>query len=614
MRIILSAYEKDNKKNNQWLDRELRAEDVVVTTSSNNFLLLKERFPQNKIEYINFLSDEFFGECETIINQIVDQLSEAGISSAKNELPYITINHLYDPMVRPLVNTVHIIDDIIHSNNVTEICLFGGSRSIPFWGINLGEGERHFQFLYRREWFINYFVYHFYATKVSVQWFYEDWKVGLKLAANVRLFALNFAKSIKMMQTLTKNDTSMFVDKNKEWAYIVVRAPQTVETMVPIYNGIKKQQLCQPIFVAYENFSNKTLQKELEKYSVLTVNLKGYLKRRDIIKTMFFLQLHSFKTKEDLSIVISDYEIKIKKQSLINELKTNWFDSMLLSLALDRLKADMGGKVKYLINAETHSWVAATQGIWAKKNGIMSIGVPFVDLDIRPRTSWMDVYFQMSRKEKEFLEKNRPKEKFEYVGPLNYDYVYNTSSHKKGELKKIAIFTQPDSFKNDAFEMIEAFIDIRNRHQKDWEIIVKLHPRETKVDEFRKYEEYEKVRIIYKEITSLAVLQDVDLAVSVHSTVLEQAILVGIPILSVNFGGIHYLNLRCLQAKIANKVQTKDEMEQFVLHFDEIDEEYEKTREEYVLEAYGDYHGDGVKKMLEYLRKEDVLLNETRDK
>lgn len=606
MRAVLlcnETYDKEVEK----IITEYNEECVFIMTTGTLMQQLSAHKVKGHFEYLDVYSDKYFAISEKIINEIIEDLTKGNTFFERSKLPYMTINHLYDSMIRILVNFKFLMDEVIEKYQLEVLELYGGNPKVPFLGINVGEGEQLFRWVYKRKWFLNYFANKLYNEKIQIIWKKKEFRYKLEFLSAMRLFALNVGKALKQYPTMGTEQPTELKNGNKKIVYLVVRVPQVVETLMPVYNAFEKNDKYYPVFIAYENYSNHTLLATLETYNVRYVNLKSYISKWDIISK--FTMIYSAKIKKEGKIKWRLGEgtdgVELSAQRLVRELKVSWFDALLLETGLENLY-QISDSVEYLINAETHSWVAAVQGLWAEKHNIKSVGVSFVNLVVRPRSSWMDIYFMNSQSQKELLEKARPKEKYMYVGPIGYDTFFNTASHIQDRLDSIGIFTQPDAFRSDAIRMIDSLLNIRDKHHFTWKIIVKLHPRERNVEEFKKYEDTNAVKVVYKERTSLAILQDIDLAMAVHSTVLEQAILVGVPAISVNFDKVHDMSLEFIQSDAIFKVTSEEEIEEYIRDYSKMEETYIENRDIYIRQRLGNYQGDGADKMLRYLQNERI--------
>lgn len=579
-------------------------EDIIVIMSGTLMQQFLERKVKAHVEYIELYSDKYFSISEKIIHDIVKDLTEGNIFFQKNRLPYMTTNHLYDSMMCILVNFKFSMDEIIKRYHITTMELYGGNEKVPFLGINVGEGERLFRWIYKRKWFVNYFANKIYSERIQIVWKKKENRCKLEFFSMVRLLALNVGKVLKQYPTMGVGQPIELKNGDKKIVYLVVRVPQVVETLIPVYDVFEKSDKFYPIFVAYENYSNRTLLATLDTFNVRYVNLKSYISKGDVINKFRIIYSSKVKKKGKIKWQFAEETdfIELSAKRLIRELKVLWFDALLLETGLENLYK-ISNSVEYLINAETHSWVAAVQGLWAEKHNIKSVGVSFVNLIVRPRSSWMDIYFMNSQAQKELLEKARPKEKYMYVGPIGYDMFFNTANHIHGRLDTIGIFTQPDAFRSDAIRMIDVLVDIRDKYNFSWKIVVKLHPRERNVEEFKKYEDTGYVKVVFKEQTSLAVLQNIDLAMAVHSNVLEQALVVGVPAMSVNFDKVHSIPLECLKSDAITKVYTKEEILEYLNTYDDMEQIYEKERAVYIRQRLGEYQGNAAEKMYYYLQE-----------
>jgi hypothetical protein len=259
-----------------------------------------------------------------------------------------------------------------------------------------------------------------------------------------------------------------------------------------------------------------------------------------------------------------------------------------------------------LINNETHSYHSAFQAEWIKKKNGISYGVQHVTIanKLKPRISRVNKMFMMSQNIANQLSKIKPNETFLFFGPLSYDYYFNKSQHGK-VFHEISIFTQPDDFKKDYLEIIEDVINIINKHDLDFQLNIKLHPRERDAAIFEKFSErYSNLSIITNELSSNELVLKSDLIISINSGVIMQSIIIGTPIISVNYDLKHSVDVDFIKHSVTKKAKSKEELESYLLDLEKLNDEYKKNRELFFEENLNNYNGAASKSAYAYIKSE----------
>lgn len=609
MKAILICEETLKKRIRKYIDKNQHKIRSIIVTEPVLYAQITKQYNSIPKYFCNFLNDKNFDQAEVLTWKLQAQIEQLNDFVKEKSFALKTVNGLYADFARIIVNIKNTIDECLTDNEIDSICLFGGNPQVPFFGFNLAEGEKPFRFLYKREWMINFIVFNLYKDSVKIEWNAKDSRIFLSVLRDVRLYALNFAKLYKQMKKRSYS-AKLSIDNKANYALLVVRSKPVVDAIFPIYQVLEKSTFIKPLVLAYENYTNNGLVNEIEKFDMRFIDLRSYINNKDKL-TIFRKTFSDCSAVYDKNIIVTIDEdkhltntIAYSSKQLVKELKVGWWDSELLLLALERFKKQFAANVKFLINAETHGSVAATEAIWAKSHRIKTIGIPFVNLALRPVTSWMDVYFLMNKKEVNYFTQNRPKERFLFSGPVCYDFLFNSAEHCVGKLQNIGVFTQPEPFSKDCIKIIDELIQIRNNSSADWNITVKLHPRDNPAFYKTRFRHYGFISIYHNEINSTALIKKIDLALGISSNTLHQAIIAGVPVISVNFNGAHKMSIDFLQYDTVYKASTYDDIDRFISNFINYDLRFAECRNLYFRQQMDGYKGNGSSIIAAYMERE----------
>lgn len=592
--------------------------EIIIVTEQTLFDVINKKYT-NDVIYIDLFSDQNPEDTINLVYEIMDDIkrSDNRINSKLEYSTDILINNFYY-MIRITVNFLIQLEKCIEELGINRIVLYGGSNKVQFLAMHLAEGERPFQLLYKRSWFLNNFIYNTFKWKYDVEWKRKDSALYLKL---VNIFRNNLVLSGKLITLLKKliqvrrENKDIIINKKNPFAVILVRNPIQVSSLIPIYNEFKKVGEINPIFLSFENYSNNSLTKELSKYKVNNFNLIKLLTFSNVLKVyknIFFM--NQLKKSQLKKYKINNIELDLDLKNAINELKINWFDAKILKLVLDRVEEILNKDIKVLINNETHGYYAALQAMWAKQRGIVSVGIQHVIISERliPRISWNDVMFTMSKETAEKLTLLKPNEKFIYAGPVAYDEYFNTTQHDS-EFNNISIFTQPDDYTTEYIQIIKDLIDIRKRNNLSFKINVKLHPREKNINLFYELKELDPtIDIIANEVNSLQLIVRSDLVLSIHSGTLMQAIIIGTPSISINYDQKFKINVDFIQDDVTKKVYSKKELEAIFMDLDNFNKQYNVNRRKYLENKLGNYNGKAASRIYSILK--DIIASNNNHK
>lgn len=595
----------------------IETDSVIILTDRELYREFKNKLIGTKLLLIDLFAEENGEEKAKLTQEIMEKLlnSNPCLNWSGYDLSDILVNQVFY-QIEIILNCLNSMERIIKEYSITNLQLYCGNPKIQFMPLTLSEGERAFRFLYKRAWFLNWFVNEAFKDKLTIEWKNRTPATFLRFICTFRPLVIVAGKIVSMFKRAIKKSNNMELDKSeldrdKPIAVLLVRNPIQVDPLTPIYQEIQDQNEFVPMFVTFENYSNNRLSNVVKDKKLRQFDLYKNLTYKTFIGLV--KDIINFRKQNKNEVIISIENngsmIPFYSNELFRNLLPFTIDIFLLVRLLDGFAKNR--RVGYLINNETHSYHSATQAEWSRKNGCLAFGIQHVSIanKLLPKISRVDTMFVMEKGIKDQLSLLKPDENFVYLGPLGYDQHFNTSTHKD-KFKNISIFTQPDDFKKEYFQIIEDVMSILNDMNIDAQVNIKLHPRERDLDAFLKYEKkYSTVKIVSSEFSSNELIKNSDLVISIHSAVIMQAIISGTPTISMNYDKKHKINLNFINHDVTQKVTSKQELKTCLLNLDTLNKEYYINRKLFFHVFLEDYDGNAAKKVYDYISREVEQCN-----
>lgn len=580
--------------------------DIIVTTCEKVY---------NKL-----ISEGLYVKYINLNTYISKKKSIAGYMKSVNKILNIIKFDNID-MVLPNINTLYrnwyyIIDffleeirGIVEGNNIEEIYIYGGNPKISFITLTLAEGEKTKVFLYKRQWFFNVFIYNQYIdSKVNIIWLNKNNYYFIKILREIRIQIIFYAKLFVTLLSTVSNSSNKSSNQNisNYNTMFLVRNPMQVEPLEGIYKEMKKVGR-NPVFAFSKAYFKRGVGKELEHRNLESFNMDSLISIKDILDSKNILKNNLRELEDEL---ISIFKVDYYTKDIIKEISLYIFDEILRLKTFKKYIETFGIEEDCIfINNETYNYRAAIDSLWAKANRYLIFSIQHVAMEasLKPIMIWQDSMYMMTLDIAEKLNDISGMDKFKFLGPGSYDSVYNTSL-SKSRLNNISIFTQADGLSEDYMEIIDDLIGIRKKLELNFEIKVKLHPREINRDKYtNKYRGVEFLKIASDEENTNIIIQNSDLAISIYSGTIFQSIIIGTPIISVNYNKKHKYITDYIQSDVTEKVNSKKEFFEKIANFNSVRSKYLMNRRLYLSNNLCAYNGDSNKKIarsiLEY-RKE----------
>jgi len=617
----------ENKNSNKLhkLINKYGKETVIIVTDISIYNILKKEYAQCQIVLTDLFSANNAETKIKFTNELINLLKKNKTNRffENIDLIFSYINVIYSNSINLILNLIDSINEILKKYNISKLILMEGNRNVEYFCCFFAERERSYQFLYKRSWFLNYYVFQSFKSQIDIFWEYETASIKLKLfnwLRNSPRLYLGFAKAISrtIKYSLAKKSIYEYNNyyKNKKIVFLITRMPIQVDPLVSLYKSLKNSEYVIPLFLVFDNCRKHEVKKMLIKKGGKYILLDEYINLKDTIKIIFQKRIFNIPKEEEMLIPFKDKIISLGTKEILKEISSNWMRMIIRIDSLNRLLKNVGkNNIDFLVNTETFGSGAAIMGIWASRNKIPIFSIQHVAIGetLLPKMLWVNAMFMWDLIScKKIREVNRNKN-FIYIGPIAYDQYFNTSKANY-PIKKITIFTQPDDFTYKYIKIIDDILDIRDELKLNWEIIVKLHPREKKYKIFKnKYINYSKFTVIKNEILSSDLIKESDLTISISSATIVHSIIIGTPVLSINYDINKYLWIKknvigFLEEKVVRKIFTKSEFKSVLEDSKDLVNKYKENRRYFLQRNFYGYNGDGTDKFLRYIKRNRNIL------
>ncbi|PKP62124.1 hypothetical protein CVT91_00630 [Candidatus Atribacteria bacterium HGW-Atribacteria-1] len=591
--------------------------NIIILVDFSLYNKLKKKYPEKNIILIDLYDNNNEKEIIEITRKINETIEERSKKSKFSNINLIHpfINELYENSFVIIFNLIDQINNTIKMYNLEKIILIGGSDKVEYFCCYAAEGECSKQRLYKRSWFLNYYLYHSFKDDISIEWKYKTNFIKLKIFKWLRSRPMLYRQIIKLLYkyikySLKTQKTSCLKNIlwNKKKVLFLIAVPIQISPLIPLYNYLEKNTDIKPLYIILDSRFQNNNERILKLKKLRYIKINEYINLKQIFRFIFIEKKFDFsKDNNMIKINFKNKNIALNTKNILEEIAQNWPTIIMRTLSLDRMINNLDKKnIKFIINTETFKHPSAIYGNWSIKQGIKLYSIIFVAIieKLYPKMVWANAMFVMNSLTcKKIKQKCNVKNIFSF-GPLPYDNYFNTSI-AKNPIKKIGIFTQPSSFTNDYIDIIQDIFDIRERLQLDFEVIIKLHQREKKAYLFkRRFKKYQKTEIFQNDIISQDIIKRLDLVISITSTTIMQAILIGTPVISINYNGKYSEDIKSidfLRDKVTKKIHDQSGLENILLNQEKFFEEFQQNRKRFLKNKLNDYNGHSTEKIINFI-------------
>lgn len=484
-------------------------------------------------------------------------------------------NSIYHMMLRPIIHALVTIDRVIRQEKINEIWLFGGNET-PFLTMNNAEGEG-VKKQYHSSWLYNSVIYQYFSTDktIKIQWKKKTSKFAHWMLYRVREQSKYYRRTLGYIirDFHTPNQTNICINKEKRAVVALAELDLQYKHLAKVIADISKYE---KLFILGRriNPSSNDLVCYLPSLSVASI-LKVMSRIRNANtqnKTIHFLL-----NGRSVVLPINRIMMGSKERLFITLYQEEALSRLLQILGPERVQCvctnrTMGADICYVHNV-------------CKKYKLLHVNFQYVAMPeiLYPEMDVADRYYLYSKKTYDLYRAYGSQ--YEFYLPLEREAL----SEKATEGKRIVIFTQPDTYTDRYLVAIKAILSLFQEKHSHIEIIIKLHYRQDKVDDFLACQKYYNYAKIMPTGNAGEIMRECDCVISMTSSVLFEALLQGIPAMILDFDGLDRTFIEesdvCVP-EVNYVVHSPQEVFDLLYDYSKFYHEYKKRLEKFVIKHH----------------------------
>lgn len=456
--------------------------DVVFLTTRNRIILP----PTVSVIYNDNVLGNDSVENQKYVKQFYDMLPEKYRPTA---------NMAFSPLFLPVYNYLSNINDVLQSKPIDRIVLYDGSY-YAYVSATGAEGETN-RGKYLSNWLVNAIVYKKYKGRLTIEW--KDRKSSLHMRTlnaffsvtrNVKVLIFELAKSI--MDVFQRRENKL--------------CPENVFSIIELklqYRHLNK--LCKALNTDCWFYSiNKHLCRETDKihyipalpiYKMTSLWLTSVFSPSHMVE---FYGCRGRRIKKEIDYLLFQYQLKeLRLKRYFGEFEMNG-KKLITDMTVGCDIISCHSLVSLGINHQNYQYVSMGRVLY-----------PNVDL--------ADEYYLYSKKTFEFYK--RMSSIYKYYFPISN----NNREANRGGLLRLTFFLQPDGFVYDYLSLMKTCFHLIENFPI--EVCVKPHYRQNEMEEIKNVcAFYPFVQIAKPDDSVEEILNRTDIALSIHSSVLFEAL------------------------------------------------------------------------------------------
>lgn len=434
---------------------------------------------------------------------------EKYLSNQASEVQIIK-NTFYSNLVAPIHSMVSQINKIIKEKKIEELVLVKGSKHV-FCSFELAECEGN-PVMYKRYWLFNSIIQQYFCkTNIRITWKKRDKLTGLYKIMNcwrehiirMREVFVEFYRYIK-----AKYKTNHYIYEENGINTVCFANLQGQYEFIKAY--LKNCSDIVPIFVTPKAFDNEC------------VVVKGVISPLKVINNLRISYRVMREPYYDY-LFIDNRKIYLDRKSIQAAIITELF---IYNNAIDRVINTYerigyrNFKCMITCMSQGRSMVKYTEA--AKRLHMKHINYQYVSLGKRcfPIMDLADEYYVYEIGSYAFYREKSTVFRF-YLPQLK-------SNHIECE-QTIVIYTQPDQYADLYLRFIELFLHHASNLKHRFKIIIKLHYRQNRKEDFDKLQSFENVRVVTNEYSIIELMNLSTFCISMTSSVLAEATFYKVP-------------------------------------------------------------------------------------
>ncbi|WMJ81186.1 hypothetical protein RBU49_02735 [Clostridium sp. MB40-C1] len=283
---------------------------------------------------------------------------------------------------------------------------------------------------------------------------------------------------------------------------------------------------------------------------------KGLLYKEDYVPFEFFMIYKKLKGEklvhtnliknnlsnfENINWIYEGYDLKeVMLKYAFNNLESRYMSDLIEILCAERfikkhkikkcILTDEGDRPRCFVTAGNRQNIdtfAIQHGIINEVSPAYIINTKYDNVIPKCSFVWGERYKNMLKNNSNIYNRN----KVESVGQLRTDFLMNYLKHKANDNSKVRILYATQYFKDLLMPATDILFDALNLMEKDYEVLVKLHPADQYYDIYKSKAEEKRIKNIkiVKDGDLYEFLAWCDVVVSVHSTVVVEGALLNKP-------------------------------------------------------------------------------------
>lgn len=495
--ILLDENIQRDKLNNQ---------DIILTNNIED----EKKYSANRVEIFNIRFCDEDLEVTKSVNFLFDVLPKE-FNILKNTVYYVVFRVISSGLCQ--------IEEIINRYNVKHIVLVGGSE-LPYITTTRGEGEG-VKWWYRTSWLMSSVIFKAFSSEnIEISWEKKEkiWQTKFRhLVRENILFVREILAAIKRYFVCR----NLFINTFKNEKYIIVIAPLELQ-----YRHLNDLMLSQNITncIYITNYKNK-IDKKLENQYIIPITMKKIYENILLIcRTKANKVIYKY---DKLNLELNDIYLK-------RSFKTLWLTNLnIISNYFNTIKK-IEKKIDYVVTDMTFGSELQQIHRLCVENNIKHINFQYVAMVklLFPEMELADEYYLYAHKVYSLYSKYSCI--YKYYLPIKKI----KKSERNGDETIVSIFTQPDMYTERYLIFINMFLEKLNELKEKIKVIIKFHYRQDKKEIFISYsKKYNFVEIVEGEESVMNVFNRSDFAMSMTSSILFEAFLVGEPAIILDIDG-----------------------------------------------------------------------------
>jgi len=515
---------------------------LLVVIGNDTWRAIQRAAPLGvRLERINLHLEES-GEAERLASiAMQDIFREIHFPSSLGKLLHVLGNEVYLNSLIPIFKVLVALRSLIHSKTITNLLLIGGNEQSSYYPVLFAEGERPFQFLYLRSWFVNPFIYDVFKHTVQITWLETPRLIVTGVGSlrrwlifNARLYGIfrgylwhKLRFGCQWRLRVTSNNRGILLP-------LIIRTKAQFEIVRNLYLFLEKKPGIKPVIIVdHSNFPQRFILDSALRQGLISG--PGCLTLCQLYRVLFKITkawLSPPRIKGEFHFSFRNTALRLELQTLARELKPMvpdlFYRLNCVRAALEAIKKQKYRKIGPVLTTELIAYGCALHKEAMRK---AQIEVPLIVLqgvamaELPYPFWWGDLYLLSSGEFYEFAlaHYESAQDRFFYVGDFKRCGDTPSTENSREALKEILVFTQPDEYEFLFKDLISELCSFLEQTTQSVLLTIKLHPRDRNRRWYRKLSrEYPFVQVLNEaDITELC--QRATVAITATSSVLYDA-------------------------------------------------------------------------------------------